>query len=199
MKLLTVLTIITLNIIPFTLSDSECVRTIQALEDALGSASEGDSVVICDGDYEDWDILMDTKGLTLSAATPGKVSLHLGSRVTVTGRDNKLSGLKFHGGGSKTPINISGERNTVSDCVVEHHQAPHWLNILGRENTVRNCRFSNKTAKVGRTILAFIQLIISLPARRRPAVAPVQSVPNLAPQQHHQQRLQQLPLREPSG
>ena len=84
---------------------------------------------------------------SLRANTPGRVSLHLGSRVTLTGSDNTLAGLKFHGGGSSTPVSILGDRNTVRDCVVEHHQAPHWVLIDGRENTVTNCRFSNKTAK----------------------------------------------------
>ena len=66
--------------------------------------------------------------------------------MIVGGSDNIFSGVKFHGGGSSTPITVEGERNSVAECVVEHHQAQHWLQVDGVENTVRHCRFSQKTA-----------------------------------------------------
>ena len=66
--------------------------------------------------------------------------------LIVGGSDNIFSGVKFHGGGSSTPITVEGERNSVAECVVEHHQAQHWLQVAGVENTVRHCRFSQKTA-----------------------------------------------------
>ena len=132
-----------------------CFSSLEDLERALSWAGPGDVLLLCDGDYSAWDLLVGdgVEGVTVRADTPGKVSLHLGSRLTLQGRENTISGLKFHGGGSTTPITISGERNTVSDCVVEHHQAQHWVLLSGVENTVTHCRFSNKTAKGGLGII----------------------------------------------
>ena len=126
-----------------------CLSSLPDLETALSSARPGDVLIICDGDYTAWDVLVDGEGVTVRADTPGKVSLHLGSRLTVQGRENTISGIKFHGGGSDTPITVTGEGNTVSDCVVEHHQALHWVLLSGLGNIVTHCRFSNKTAKGG--------------------------------------------------
>ena len=131
------------------LARSPCLSSLPHLELALSSARPGDVLIICDGDYTAWDILVDGEGVTLRADTPGKVSLHLGSRLTVQGRENTVSGIKFHGGGSDTPITVTGEMNIVSDCVVEHHQALHWVLLSGLGNTLTHCRFSNKTAKGG--------------------------------------------------
>ena len=126
-----------------------CLSTLPDLEAALSSARAGDVILICDGSYSAWDLLVGGEGVTLRADTPGRVSLHLGSRLTVQGSQNNITGIKFHGGGSTTPLTITGERNTVRDCVVEHHQANHWVLLDGVENTVTHCRFSNKTAKGG--------------------------------------------------
>ena len=126
-----------------------CHSTLPDLEAALSSARPGDDVVICAGSYSAWDLLVGGEEVTLRADTPGRVSLHLGSRLTVQGRQNIISGIKFHGGGSTTPLTITGQRNTVRDCVVEHHEANHWVLLDGVENTVTHCRFSNKTAKGG--------------------------------------------------
>ena len=138
-----------LFLLPLCLADPPCRSTLKDLEAALSSARPGDVLVICDGDYSAWDLVVAGQGLTVRAETPGRVSLHLGSWLTVEGSENQVSGIKFHGGGSSTPITVAGERNTVRDCVVEHHQAEHWLLLTGVENTVVNCRFSNKTAKGG--------------------------------------------------
>ena len=135
------------------LAGPPCYSTLPELEAALSSGRPGDVLVICDGDYSAWDLLVAGEGLTLRADTPGRVSLHLGSRLTVQGSQNLVTGIKFHGGGSSTPITIAGERNTVRDCVVEHHQAVHWVLLTGVDNTVSHCRFSNKTAKEGISII----------------------------------------------
>ena len=129
-----------------------CLSSLPDLEAALSSARPGDVVVLCEGDYSAWDLLVGGEGVTLRADTPGRVSLHLGSRLTVQGRQNEVSGIKFHGGGSTTLLTITGQRNTVRDCVVEHHQADHWVLLDCVKNTVNNCRFSNKTAKGGLSI-----------------------------------------------
>ena len=42
-----------------------CVSSLQQLEEAVSSASEGETVVICDGDYTDWDVTLAGPGLTL--------------------------------------------------------------------------------------------------------------------------------------
>ena len=124
-----------------------CISSLRDLEDALSEASPGDQIHICDGDYEEWKIEMDTVGVRVSAVTPGQVSMHHSSHATIQGSDNNFSGVVFHGGGSTRPITIDGDRNTVSDCVIEHHEADNWVEIQGINNTVTNCRFSEKTAK----------------------------------------------------
>ena len=44
---------------------SECVANVKDLEEAVSAASVGDTVVICDGDYTDWDVTLAGPGLTL--------------------------------------------------------------------------------------------------------------------------------------
>ena len=44
---------------------ADCVSSLQQLEEAVSSASEGETVVICDGDYTDWDVTLAGPGLTL--------------------------------------------------------------------------------------------------------------------------------------
>ena len=135
------------------LAEPGCLSSLPDLETALSSARPGEVVLLCDGDYSGWDLEVGGEEVTLRSVTPGRVSLHLASRLTLRGRQNEVSGIKFHGGGSDTPLTITGQGNTVRDCVVEHHQADHWVLLEGVENTVTNCRFSNKTAKGGLPII----------------------------------------------
>ena len=119
---------------------SGCVSSLQDLEAALESARPGERVLICDGDYEEWSIVINTSGSELAAVTPGEVSLHHSSSLAIRGSDNTVSGLVIHGGGSLTPITLTGDRNTLMDSVVEHHTADIWVMVDGVGNTIRNCR-----------------------------------------------------------
>ena len=84
------------------LARSSCISSLAGLQDALDSSESGDTILICDGDYEEWQIEIMTHGVHVRAETPGQVSLHRSSWVTLGSRDNMFSGVVFHGGGSST-------------------------------------------------------------------------------------------------
>ena len=64
-------------------------------------------MTICDGDYEDWDIEVESSGVRLQPETLGGASFHDGSTFDMKGDRNTLAGIKMHGGGSTTPIMVS--------------------------------------------------------------------------------------------
>ena len=66
-RLTELLTLVLLQscIVPHLTAHSDCVSSLQQLEEAVSSASEGETVVICDGDYTDWDVTLAGPGLTL--------------------------------------------------------------------------------------------------------------------------------------
>ena len=87
---------------------SGCVSTLPDLQAALASARPGDTVLLCDGDYEQWTVevgimmvmmvvmmmmKVETDGVTVAPVTPGRVSLHLSSFVAIRGREDKLRTL----------------------------------------------------------------------------------------------------------
>ena len=91
---------------------SGCVSTLPDLQAALSSARPGDTVLLCDGDYEQWTVevgimmvmvmmvmmvmmmmmmmKVETDGVTVAPVTPGRVSLHLSSFVAIRGREDRL-------------------------------------------------------------------------------------------------------------
>ena len=93
---------------------SGCVSTLPDLQAALTSARPGDTVLLCDGDYEQWTVevgimmamvmmvimmmmmKVETDGVTVAPVTPGRVSLHLNSFVAIRGREDRLRTLEKH-------------------------------------------------------------------------------------------------------
>ena len=67
----------------FSCNCESCVSSLDELRDALDKAGSGDTVVICDGDYEEWGIQMRSTGVCVRAETPGHVSLHHSSYVNL--------------------------------------------------------------------------------------------------------------------
>jgi len=123
-----------------------CVSDKDELLNVLQNAHYGDEILICDGDYTKMEVDIKVDGVEVRAETPGHVVLHDASYVHIEADHSKISGLRLHGGGSVTPIKISGDYNVVSECAVYSHHARRWVEIKGNYNTIERCRLSNKTA-----------------------------------------------------
>ena len=78
----------------FSCNCESCVSSLDELRDALDKAGSGDTVVICDGDYEEWRIQMGSTGVSVRAETPGHVSLHHNSYVNI-GKISTTVGLDY--------------------------------------------------------------------------------------------------------
>ena len=85
---------------------SSCIRDPDELKTILALAADGDTLTICDGDYHNWDIEIKSSGVRLQPETPGGVAFQAGSTFELEADRNTLSGIRMHGGGHTTPINV---------------------------------------------------------------------------------------------
>lgn len=129
------------------------IRNQQEFATALPGLKPGDRVVLADGEWRDFQILLTGKGrpgrpITLTAQTPGKVILSGQSNLRLAGEYLLVSNLVFRDGWSPTGEVVSFRRSRdaranhsrVTGVVIDRYNQPdrgqsdHWVALYGRDN-----------------------------------------------------------------
>ncbi len=128
-------------------------RTPEAFEAAVQAAVPGDSVVLANGVWRDFEMVFTGEGtaakpITLRAQTPGKVVISGKSNLRIAGRHLIVSGLIFKDGFSPSSEVISFRQDgkalafdsrvteTVIDGFNKHDRAAgdYWVGLYGQNN-----------------------------------------------------------------
>jgi poly(beta-D-mannuronate) lyase len=129
------------------------VRDRNAYERAVPTLAPGDTLVLADGEWRDFQLLFTGKGradqpITLTAQTPGKVVLTGRSNLRMAGEHLVVSNLVFRDGWSPTGEVFSFRRSTKERAVhsratgividsfnnPDRRQSDHWVALYGHDN-----------------------------------------------------------------
>jgi poly(beta-D-mannuronate) lyase len=129
------------------------VSTEAEYQAAVEAARPGDTIVLANGEWRDFEILFSGNGtaeqpITLTAETKGKVTLSGESNLRLAGRHLVVSGLVFRDGHSPTNTVIAFRRtegdlayhSRVTEVVIDHYNNPEryetdfWVMLYGRHN-----------------------------------------------------------------
>ena len=129
------------------------VDSQDAYHDALKALQPGDTLVLADGEWRDFEILFTGEGtaekpITLTAETKGQVFITGQSNLRLAGKHLVVSGLVFRDGYSPTSSVIAFRRNKdelafhsrVTEVVIDHFNNPErfepdsWVLLYGRNN-----------------------------------------------------------------
>jgi poly(beta-D-mannuronate) lyase len=129
------------------------VRTQAEYEQAVTAARPGDTIVLANGEWRDFEILLEGEGtaerpITLTAETKGEVLVTGQSNLRLAGRHLVVSGLVFKDGYSPTDAVIQFRRtkgeyayhSRVTEVVVDHFNNPEryeddmWVAMYGKHN-----------------------------------------------------------------
>ena len=139
------------------------VRDQAAYRRAAEAARPGDSIVLADGIWRDFQILLDARGtaqqpITLTAETPGRVILSGLSNLRLAGEHLIVSGLVFRDGHSPTDELIAfrrdsrrtASRSRLTEIVIDRFNQPDrrqediWVALYGEDNRVDHSHFAGK-------------------------------------------------------
>lgn len=139
------------------------VATQPAYRAAMQSARPGDTIVLADGVWRDFEMVVDGRGMpghpiTIAARTPGKVILSGASNLRIGGEHLVVSGLVFRDGASPTKEVVSFRRDAKSvasnvrltQIVIDRFNKPDrraediWVAIYGADNRVDHGWFAGK-------------------------------------------------------
>ena len=143
---------------------STLVRTPAEYERAIRAAGPGDSIVLADGVWRDFQIVFEAQGqpgqpVTLTAQTPGRVILSGQSNLRMAGEHLVVSNLVFRDGWSPTSEVVSFRRSRdrragqsrVTGLVIDGFSKPdrtvsdHWVAMYGSHNRFDHSHLSGKT------------------------------------------------------
>ncbi len=129
------------------------VSDAEAFRAAVDAASPGDTIVLADGEWHDFESVFQGEGepgrpITLRAETPGGAVLTGQSRLRLAGRHLVVSGLVFRDGHTPSGEVIAFRRNSehlahhsrVTGVVIDRFNPPeraesdHWVVLYGRNN-----------------------------------------------------------------
>ena len=129
------------------------VRSQQDYREAVRQAEAGDTIVLANGVWNDFEILFTGQGepgnpITLRAETRGQVILSGQSNLRLAGEHLVVSGLVFRNGYSPTNAVIAFQRtkgdlanhSRVTEVVIDHYNNPeryetdYWVAMYGRNN-----------------------------------------------------------------
>lgn len=129
------------------------VNTQSEFEGAVDAARPGDTIVLADGVWRDFEILFTGEGtkehpITLTAETKGKVFITGQSNLRLAGKYLVVSGLVFKDGHSPTNAVIQFRRtkgdyayhSRVTEVVIDHFSNPEryeddmWVALYGKHN-----------------------------------------------------------------
>ena len=138
-------------------------NTPDEVREAIASAEPGDVIRLADGNWKDFEILFEGRGvsgapITLTAQTPGGVVLTGQSNLRLAGEHLVVDGLVFRDGYTPTSsviafaksdtelANHSVVRNTVIDGFTnpERFETDTWVQIFGRNNHFENNHLAGK-------------------------------------------------------
>ena len=142
------------------------VHNQEEYRQAVQDAKAGDTIMLADGEWRDFEILFAGAGeagkpITLTAETKGKVILSGQSNLRLAGHHLVVSGLVFRDGYSPTNTVISFRRtrgeyayhSQVTEVVIDHftnqdrHETDFWVVMYGRNNHLNHNHFSGKSNK----------------------------------------------------
>ena len=110
------------------------VSSVAEVEKAARGARPGDTVVIADGTYKDWQLKINAKGtgeqpVTVRAQTPGKVRFEGNYQLSIDGEHVVVSGLYFgESKSSKDVVEIRGVENRLTEsAVVAMNRGGKWI------------------------------------------------------------------------
>jgi poly(beta-D-mannuronate) lyase len=131
---------------------------------AVKAAKPGDSIILADGEWRDFQIVFTGTGtagkpITLTAQTKGKVILTGQSNLRLGGRHLVVSGLIFRNGASPTDQVISFRRDSktlasdsrITEVVIDGYSKADrraediWVALYGTGNRVDHSHFEGKT------------------------------------------------------
>lgn len=131
---------------------------------AVKAAKAGDSIILADGEWRDFQAIFTGEGradkpITLTAQTKGKVVLTGQSNLRIGGRHLVVSGLVFRNGFSPTSEVISFRRDSrmlaqdvrVTEVVIDSYSKTDrraedmWVALYGTGNRVDHSHFEGKT------------------------------------------------------
>lgn len=143
---------------------STLVRTPVEYERAVRAAGPGDSIVLADGVWRDFQIVFEAEGrpgepVTLTAQTPGRVILSGQSNLRMAGEHLVVSNLVFRDGWSPTGEVVSFRRSRerraghsrVTGLVIDGFSKPdrtvsdNWVAMYGDHNRFDHSHLSGKT------------------------------------------------------
>jgi len=138
---------------PAGFAETLLVDSQQAYENAVEALEPGDTVVLANGEWRDFEILFTGKGapgkpITLTAQTKGEVLITGQSNLRLAGEHLVVSGLVFRDGHTPTNTVISFRRtrddlahhSRVTETVIdrfnnpERHETDFWVMMYGRNN-----------------------------------------------------------------
>lgn len=150
---------------------STLVATPAEYQQALSGVRPGDTIVLKDGVWRDFQILFEGEGrpgqpITLTAETPGGVVLSGQSNLRMAGRQLLVSNLVFRDGWSPTGEVVSFRRSKghravdsrVTGLVIDGYNKPdratsdNWVALYGRDNRFDHNHLTGKT-NVGTTLV----------------------------------------------
>jgi poly(beta-D-mannuronate) lyase len=129
------------------------VESQQAYKDAVKDLAPGDTVILANGEWRDFEILFTGEGredkpITLTAEEKGKVFITGQSNLRLAGKHLVVSGLVFRDGHSPTNTVIAfrgtkgdyANHSRVTEVVIdrfnnpERYEADEWVMLYGRHN-----------------------------------------------------------------
>ena len=139
---------------------SKLVSNKTELENALNTASPGDTIILKDQAWVGISMELNFMGtaeqpIVFRSETPGGASLESGSTLEIGGDYIVVEGLKFvRGYTTSSPISFnSGGRDAnhcrVTNCLIDNWHPTntstkfHWVVVFGSYNRIDHCRFSN--------------------------------------------------------
>ena len=133
-------------------------------QDAVGELKPGDTIILANGEWKDFEILFTGKGLpdapiTLTAEEKGKVIITGQSNLRLAGEYLVVSGLVFKDGYTPTSEVISFRRNKdhlanhsrVTEVVIDGFNNPertdtdYWVSIYGKHNRFDHNHLAGKS------------------------------------------------------
>lgn len=139
------------------------VKTPEEYKAAVKASVAGDSVVLANGVWRDFEIVFTGEGtaakpITLRAQTAGKVVISGKSNLKIGGRFLVVSGLTFKDGYSPSPEVISFRRDSktlaydsrVTETVIDGFNNPdraavdYWIGLYGKNNRVDHTHLQGK-------------------------------------------------------
>ena len=145
-------------------SGERLVRTPAEFSSAMRAARPGDTIVLADGEWRDFQMLVSGQGqagrfITVTAQTPGDVILTGQSNLRMAGRFLTVSNLVFRNGYSPTGEVISFRRNRedratdsrVTGMVIDGFSKPdrrdsdNWVALYGQNNRFDHNHIVGKT------------------------------------------------------